>query len=69
MNILEEIVEIGKSILTQQHKFVPNSELDDLSHISEIKLVIEGFSEYLSSKDYSENDIRRTSREKIWVTS
>ena len=59
MNIVEEIVEIGKSILTQQHKFVPNSEIDDLSHISEMKLVIEGISDYLYSKGYSENDIGR----------
>ena len=44
MNIFDEIVEIGKSILTKQHKFVPNSELDDLSHISEMKLVIDGIS-------------------------
>jgi len=53
MNIFDEIVEIGKSILAKQHKFVPDSELDDLSHISEMKLVIEGISEYLFSKDYS----------------
>jgi len=59
MEIENEILEIGKSILTQQHKFAPNSELDDLSHISEMKLVIEGISEYLSLKGYSENDIKK----------
>jgi hypothetical protein len=62
MNIFDETVEIGKSILTKQHKFFPNFELDDLSHISEMKLVIEGISEYLSSKDHSENDIERTTK-------
>jgi len=62
MNIFDEIVEIGKSILTKQHNFVSNSELDDIPHISEMKLVIEGISEYLSSKDYSENDIIRATK-------
>lgn len=57
--MFDEIVEIGKSILTKQHKFVPDSELDDLSHISEMKIVIEGISEYLFSKDYPENDTMR----------
>jgi len=65
MNIFDEIVEIGKSILTKQHKSVPNSDLDDLSHISEMKLVIEGVSEYLSSKNYSEND--KMSAKKILI--
>ena len=57
-----EIVEIGKSILTQQHKFVSNSELDDLSHIFEMKLVIEGICEYLYSKNYPNNEIEKVTK-------
>lgn len=59
VNLLDEIIEIGRTILTHQHKFVLNSELDDLSYICGMKVVIEGVSGFLSSKGYSENDIRR----------
>ena len=53
----EEIMELGKSILNQQHLYVSNSDLDDLNHISEMKVVIKGIQKYLDSKNFSEIDV------------
>ena len=54
----EEIMELGESILNEQHLYVSNSDLDDLNHISEMKVVIKGIKKYLNSKNFSETDIK-----------
>ena len=54
---IEEIINLGKSILTQQHKYCASSDLEDIIHIPEMKTIVNGVSDYLYSKNYSESDI------------
>ena len=49
---------VGKKIVTsQQNSFEAGSELDDLSHITNMKRVIVAISDYLKSEDVPEDGI------------